>query len=446
MRLDNGELFNELTKRYGSSPQVFFNLLTRAGFPVTNINNSTANMLFTGFLEECGRLKHEDVIRAFQLLSQECTASDVFRKVAGQADPSPPAFTWLHLSDLHFGLDKTGWLWPYVKERFYEDLDQLCSLCGGFDVVFFTGDHVQKGTRSEYEKLDSMLAELWDHLLQRTPHKRPVLVSVPGNHDLQRPEDCKANALLADLRSSADTYERFWREDKHPHRLLVSQAFHEYESWRDRNLLKPPVVSDSGILPGEFATSLSIGDLSVGIVGINTAFSQLTSGDYEKRLLVHRCQGLVCKPDLYTWNRLNKLRIVISHHPPSWLDSASLSMWENDIAPAGRFHFHLFGHLHSNRAAAVSSGGAPLRRYWQSEALFGLEKFSVGAADEVVRQHGYTAGKLELSNDYIGRFMLWPRVLSRVSGSGWRVGPDAANFVLEPERQCTRPEIIDLGA
>ena len=36
-------------------------------------------------------------------------------------------FTWLHLTDLHYGMKEQHWLWPGVRELFFEDIDESLS-------------------------------------------------------------------------------------------------------------------------------------------------------------------------------------------------------------------------------------------------------------------------------------------------------------------------------
>ena len=68
--------------------------------------------------------------------------------------------SWLHLTDLHCGLDKHGWLWPKSRSDFYADLRALLPQLGGLDLVFFTGDLTQQGRKVEFDELNKEL-ERW---------------------------------------------------------------------------------------------------------------------------------------------------------------------------------------------------------------------------------------------------------------------------------------------
>src|SRR5437588_7496982 len=95
------------------------------------------------------------------------------------------AINWIHLTDLHFGLDHDGWLWPRVKHDFFKDLEKISDEVDGWDLVLFTGDFVQKGDKQEYERLNSDLEALWKVISKNG--RVPQLCVVPGNHDLVRP-------------------------------------------------------------------------------------------------------------------------------------------------------------------------------------------------------------------------------------------------------------------
>ena len=70
-------------------------------------------------------------------------------------------FRWLHLTDLHLGMPEQGSLWPNVEEIFQNDLKSLKERVGPWDVVLFTGDITQQGTKSEFDDADKLLRKLW---------------------------------------------------------------------------------------------------------------------------------------------------------------------------------------------------------------------------------------------------------------------------------------------
>ena len=103
-----------------------------------------------------------------------------------------PTLTWLHLTDLHIGMDEQQPFLPTIKREFFDDLKKYLDEEGRpWDLILFTGDLVQQGKEDEYRKLDEFLDELYGQCTGPTP-----LLAVPGNHDLQRPADCDALLTL----------------------------------------------------------------------------------------------------------------------------------------------------------------------------------------------------------------------------------------------------------
>jgi 3',5'-cyclic AMP phosphodiesterase CpdA len=72
------------------------------------------------------------------------------------------AFRWLHLSDLHVGMSDQDWLWPTLKHALYDDMQALLASAGPWNLVIFSGDLTQRGTLDEFEKLNSILLEMWE--------------------------------------------------------------------------------------------------------------------------------------------------------------------------------------------------------------------------------------------------------------------------------------------
>ncbi len=157
------------------------------------------------------------------------------------------------------------------------------------------------------------------------------------------------------------------------------------------------------------------------MVGLNTAFLQLTGDDYEGKLAVSIEQLVsVCGEHFTDWFDLHSCSFLMIHHPPTWLSPSSRSTLSGDIALPGRFVAELCGHMHDPLTRIQSFGGAPNQRLWQGASLFGLEVF----ADTYERRHGYSAGKLEISRDK-GSLRLWPRLAQKHQAGHW-------HFVRDP--------------
>ncbi len=337
-------------------------------------------------------------------------------------------FNWLHLTDLHQGF-RSDWRWPGVKTILFKDLERLHDKSGPWDLVLFTGDFTQQGNIKEFQMVDKVLEQLWEYLDKLG--STPTLLAVPGNHDLVRPK--KENASILLLRQwDRDVQAEFWDKDGSPYRRVVAKAFQNYTEWWNKQPFMPKNLN-TGVLPGDFSTSIEKDGAKLGIVGLNTAFLQLTSENYKSKLALHARQfHEVCGGDGSSWAKKHHACLLLTHHPPAWLDSDSRKHLHGDITAHGRFAVHLCGHLHETAYRDISEGGAEFRRIWQGRSLFGLEYSGRG---EEERLHGYTAGRIELNEDQ-GSLLFWPRE-ARLQGGQRIIVPDYSMSLTD--NQSTRP-------
>lgn len=346
-------------------------------------------------------------------------------------------FNWLHLTDLHYGQAGQRPLWPNVREAFFEDLRRLHDSAGPWHAVLFTGDLVQSGNTDEFARMETeVLGRLWKELAALGSGDA-VLLAVPGNHDLLRPRLSAAVRQMAGPGGFAAVEEEFWGEPDGEYREVIDRAFTSYGIWwRDVPHRRQLSVTD-GFLPGDFATTLEVGSHRLGIVGLNTTFLQLTSGDFRGRLTWDvRQLNAVCSGDIADWIGNHDTCLLLTHQGPDWLDSRPSGLY-SEINPAGRFAAHLFGHMHETEVqTSTRGGGAPLRQ-WQGCSLFGLEKF--GDPPTHQRRHGYAAGRIELG-PRVATIRLWPRWATQ-DANGWRLVADHERCVLV-DGEGTEPETI----
>jgi hypothetical protein len=207
------------------------------------------------------------------------------------------SINWLHLSDLHFGLDRQGWLWPGVKHELFRDLEKVTTDIGGWDLVFFTGDLTQRGSWDEFTLLSKDLQELWTVLAKSG--NTPKLCVVPGNHDLVRPSQGSAIAKAFTQLWPTDLELRraFWSEKDCEYRVAVRSFFENFTKWTSAPPV-PMLPATPGVLPGDFSATFEKGGTKLGIVGLNSTFLQIASGDFKGRLDLHVSQlNQVCGGD-----------------------------------------------------------------------------------------------------------------------------------------------------
>ena len=354
------------------------------------------------------------------------------------------SFAWLHLTDFHYGLRGQKHLWPNLRQPFLDDLKQVHDRCGPWQAVLFTGDFVQQGKSDEFRDMQrEVLNRLWDRL-RLLGSGDAVLLGVPGNHDLYRPDaagDNPAVDMLLEKDGFARVADKFWDKPASPYRRVVTDAFAAYSQWW-RSAPQRPKNLTVGALPGDFACTLEHGGRRVGVVGLNTTFLQLQGGDYQGRLVWDARQlHAACGGAADDWLSRHDVCLLLTHQGPEWLTPDARQHGETEIAPAGRFAAHLFGHTHETDIVYVRKGGNPnATRLCQGCSVFGMEMYGEPPTT-LVRRHGYAAGRIEFgTNDATLR--LWPRVATKKTGP-WRFIPDYDHSHLEPD-QGTPPETIPL--
>ena len=334
-----------------------------------------------------------------------------------------PAIRWLHLSDFHQGAEaqSQSWLWPSAKESFLEDLENQVEARGGIDLVFFTGDLTQSAQPEQFLRLTETLTEIFEAL--KKLGSSPVLLPVPGNHDLLRPRAGDERDILCSwVQQPVQIQNRFWQEPDGRYRKLVRDAFASYQIWlADWFKRHPPpknLTLKEGLLTGDFSASFvkqdeGKGEISLLLVGLNSAFLQLSEGDYKAKLEVHPRQFQAVLP--VGWKKQHDAALLLTHHPPGWLHSEALEWYRGEIANPDLIAAHMFGHMHEPTYHGVSEGGAAARYAVQAASLFSNEP--MGPSGPRTRIHGYSVGELSLSGEKEGQIRVWPRLaVKRSSG------------------------------
>lgn len=298
---------------------------------------------------------------------------------------------------------------------------------GDWDVVVFSGDLTQMANPEEYSKLSEFLEKLWK--LFRELGCNPVLMPVPGNHDLQRPNSLNPAAkAIKNWWGDADLQNAFWEKQPLDYWDCIQSAFLNYVNWNSSVNVAPAAISCIGLLPGDFSIRLRIRDKIIGIVGLNSAWLQISGGDYFKKLHVDKKQLMTVtsnNPD--QWCSENDANFLVTHHPTSWLHQSSLREWKSDIDTNNRFDAHLFGHMHDPDTQSSAVGGSRAKNSVQAASLFGLENYGESKEERI---HGYSGIKIIFGND--SNIILWPRIATKLKNGAWKVVPDH-NFDLEDD-------------
>ena len=374
-----------------------------------------------------------------QVITDEVHGHITNEELEVNEDPNerrPASLRFIHLTDIHVGITGENWLYPNIEEKFFEDLRSQHRRSGPYDLLIFTGDLTQKGSKEEFDRFQQRLDRIFDVL--RKEGSTPLLLAVPGNHDLERPKDklvVKTSRTWGD-KDSKEIGDEFYERSGYFHDQIV-KAFSNYHSWWAPYAKELPSVQE-GLLPGEYATSLQIQGRRVGVVALNTAFLHLEAGEKKGTLSLDPRQLSHLFPEgAGQWAKEHDLCLLLSHHPPDWLDKdarAALKAEINPTIPHARFAIHLYGHDHEGDVEQHASGGAGLRTALLGRSLFGLEFYEEGE----LRSHGYSIGAVDLPVGKERSLKLWPRK-GKKTKNGWQLVADD-NFALTEE--CTKPLLL----
>jgi hypothetical protein len=337
--------------------------------------------------------------------------------------PEPRAIRWLHLSDLHLGCQRED-LWWQVQEDLAASVRAFADRLGPPDLLLLSGDLTNTGAAKQFDRVDRLLDALLGWLAP-SGGAAPLIVAVPGNHDLQRPPEAKMYryAILnryveggpddPDVRGME---EALWSQRDIS---VVRPLFASYQAWVRKRLLpdlQRPAKIHQSHFPGDFCLEVEIaGAFPLCLVGLNSTWQQYKGGDFERKLTLPGRQLQAALPagengsPLAVFSRHPRALLML-HHPPSWLSPAGCRIFDELIYPANRFDLCLCGHLHEGRSLSAAVSGGATRTYFQAPSLFGLERFGTRHED---RMMGYAWGSLSAE----GEVRIWP--LSRVNrGSG----------------------------
>ena len=93
------------------------------------------------------------------------------------------------------------------------------------------------------------LNELWK--IFNKYNSNPILVCVPGNHDLQRPDKNRAVVkLIRDYHKDKENRELFWQDGDNECMDLIKSCFSNYTEWYNSLTIPTPKELINGIIPG----------------------------------------------------------------------------------------------------------------------------------------------------------------------------------------------------
>jgi predicted MPP superfamily phosphohydrolase len=287
----------------------------------------------------------------------EATLSGVLSRLtfAERDSPSSDDFTWLHISDLHYDLDKDAGLERRrVEEAFFRDVKRHLSSGTVFDRIVVTGDVAQAGKEQQY----SLAARFFETLLEITDVRPAHLHLVPGNHDVDRSEIDEPTRQLGAPRGKIALAERL----RSPFQLdALAAPFAAF-----RRFVANATGADTATLRKDLSFVERDDVRKVAMIGVNSALgSGLVLGNGEVHDKGNLFVGERALDELFRDLDDSWLRIAMMHHPRSYLvdfDETQLTellVRRCDVLIHGHLHVSDFKGLASmQRALAVVPCGS----------------------------------------------------------------------------------------
>lgn len=340
------------------------------------------------------------LLEAVNLIRPATTPAEMVRPTVTIESPAPKEtpqervlFSWLHLSDMHFGHRdiKHQWDQKLVLEALHRDILQLDSF--GIpkpETMFVTGDIAFSGAAGQYAD-----AQVWlDKVAATHAISRERIFIVPGNHDIDRNVDRKnrnVNRMIGNLRDGRDQLDEVF--DNADDRAQLTSRMAAYLDFA----LQYPTLQQPDPLYWTHAFVTSNG-FPVRVIGLPTPL--LAAGDIDKGKL-----RLGKTPLAATLNEAHKDRefvLVLTHHPlrDGWL----ADQHDVDGYVRNRAHVHFFGHVHEADSEMARSGSGA-----------GILRIAAGAVHNdilppgIPASHGYSVGAVIVNTEGQWRLRLWPR-------------------------------------
>jgi predicted phosphodiesterase len=253
---------------------------------------------------------------------------------------------WWQFSDIHWPENPQPERLRFTKELLDECADRLIQKHGRPSFVVITGDLAYSGKPDEYESLYKNFIEPLKALLARdTDTPRVPILTVPGNHDLNRNEAQLLQPERVLALSSPQAIDEFLADRRTLRAYLT--PFSDYSEFVRQYL------DEEAADPLSWSTSIQTDGRRVVVTGVNSSwasyYNELDRDTSDERRLLLGVRQL----DLDAANATD-VRILVAHHPLDWLNRDICGRVEQRIR--SKFDVMLFGHVHSAKDLALVSG------------------------------------------------------------------------------------------
>lgn len=310
---------------------------------------------------------------------------------------------WLHISDFHLR-DSQAWAQDVVLSAMCKDIERRRANAGSIDFVLATGDLAFAGKAHEYDRA----AAFFDEVVQVTGVPRERIFCIPGNHDVDRDRQRTCYTGARHILQSQNDIDSFLGSPEELETLLQRQEnyrrFQEtYFTGQERKW------TGDGL---GYISAITVEDLRIAIVGINTAWLSEGGSSDHGRLLAGERQ--VIDALSIAGEAGAHLVIAMGHHPFHLLNDFDRRPVQRRIEEA--CHFYHCGHLHDPESCdAVHAGvhcltiaaGASFESRHAHNA-YCLVSLDVMQARKIVKtiQYKPTDGAFSYQNDNVLPFVI----------------------------------------
>jgi len=344
-----------------------------------------------------------------------------------------PRYRWLHLSDMHLGGVGSS-LWEDIEHKLSRSLREWIPKVGAPHLVLFSGDLTDRAKTEQFDDLSVFLTKILDLIEKLSDDKiRPLLIPVPGNHDLTRPDlvDYAAFERYVEMDKVAQGLAaKLWNDPNHDssHLKQVRASFANYEAWVESYVIEPleqhpSVKLHRSFFPGDLSVRVELPGVGfpLGIVGLNSSWLHYKDG-CEKRLAIpleqfHAALG----PGRLGFFDDVVRSILMMHHPIDWQHPDFKVKFESGVYPPSRFDLCVHGHMHESRSVSYAVGGGRLRANFQAPSIFGLEGYGTKTEGRIF---GYAFGEIRANAEV----RVWPLLHIPKSDGDHKFEPDRLHY------------------
>ena len=311
--------------------------------------------------------------------------------------------SWLQISDIHMRR-RDEWSQDVILCALTTSISDAAIENGGFDFVLVTGDLAFSGQAEEYELVKRFLDAI--STAARVTQER--IFSVPGNHDVNREKQklCFAGARsnLTNLNVVDST---LTPDDELKTLLQRQQAYKEFQESYFSAQERKPTPDGLG-----YVSTLTIDDVVISIVGLNSAWLAQGGEDDHGKLIVGERQ--VINALKLVKEESPHIVIAMAHHPLHLLQEFDRNAVTNRLTT--NCHFFHCGHLHQPEARgagfdasaclAVSTGATFETREAHNAYSFIQLDILGGKRTLITKQYDKTLCEFSYSNELSFPFQL----------------------------------------